>query len=327
MARKKRIEFPGAFYHVFARGNNKQRIFKDEQDYLAYLDRIEKYHERYDFILYVYVLMPNHVHFLLETWQIPLSKIMQGLQQSYTLYFHKVYKTVGHLFQGRYKAILCQRETYLLELLKYIHLNPVRKGIVKYPEDYLWNSHRNYVGLANQHFVNKEFILKMFSENESAAVKLYSQFIQKALAEEHRDKYYEVIDQRILGSSEFVEEIKKRTENRDENKKQDRDQVHEKFFLTKAISLPEILKVVSEITSISSISISGCSRDRGVTYARGLFIYVAARYAGINHNVIGEFLSKDASSITYMIRKIECIMDRDPVVYDQLDKIIQVFKV
>lgn len=327
MARKRRIEFPGAFYHVFARGNNKQQVFKDEYDYLAYLERIEKYHKRYDFILYVYVLMPNHVHFLLETWQIPLSKVMQGLQQSYTMYFHKKYKTVGHLFQGRYKAILCHKETYLLRLLRYIHLNPVRKKIVKYPEDYLWNSHRNYLGLANQHFVNKEFILKMFSENDSAAVKLYSQFIQEDLNEGHQDKYYEVIDQRILGDSEFVEEINKITENRGEEKNKIKDRAPKKFLLTKATSLPEILNVVSEITSISSISITGCSRDRCVAYGRALVVFVAARYAGIKHKVIAEFLNKDASSITCMIRKIEGIMDKDPAVYDHLDKIIQVFKV
>ncbi len=326
MARKRRIEFPGAFYHVFVRGNNKQRIFNDEHDYLAYLDRIERYHKRYDFVLYVYVLMPNHVHFLLETWQVPLSKIMQGLQQSYTMYFHKKHKTVGHLFQGRYNAILIQKEAYLFELLRYIHLNPVRKKIVKYPEDYPWNSHRNYIGLANQHFVNKEFILKMFSENDAAAVKLYSQFMQEDFGEGHQDKYYQVIDQRILGDREFVEEIKKITEEKGEDKKI-KDREFKKFPLTKTISLPEILNVVSEITSISSISITGCSRDRYVAYGRALFVFAAARYAGVKHNVIAEFLNKDASSITCMIRKIEGIMESDPVVSDHLDKIIQVFKV
>ena len=126
MARKPRIEFPGAFYHIIVRGNNRQKIFADDEDYKYFLGRLNHYKERFKFVLFAYVLMPNHIHLLLETGEVPLSRIMQSLQFTYTQKFNRRHKKVGHLFQGRYKAILCQKESYLLELIRYIVLNPVR---------------------------------------------------------------------------------------------------------------------------------------------------------------------------------------------------------
>lgn len=118
MARKPRIEYEGALYHVITRGNQKQKIFKEPHDYRKFLDIISAYKQRYHFRIHAYVLMINHVHLLIETQEVPLSKILQGINQSYTMYYNHKYKTVGHLFQGRYKAILCDRDRYLLTLLK-----------------------------------------------------------------------------------------------------------------------------------------------------------------------------------------------------------------
>jgi len=116
MARKPRVEFDGVFYHVIVRGNQRQKIFGDDRDRLAYLERLEQYRERFGFSVYAYVLMANHIHLLVETKIVPLSKIMQGIQFTYTQTFNRRHRTVGHLFQGRYKAILCDRDEYLLEL-------------------------------------------------------------------------------------------------------------------------------------------------------------------------------------------------------------------
>jgi len=129
MPRKPRIEYNGAFYHVITRGNQRQKTFKDQADFEKYLQILAIYKNRYHYRLYTYVLMDNHVHLLIETGETPLSKILQGINQSYTLYFNRLYRTVSHLFQGRYKAILCDRDNYLLALLKYIHQNPLRVGI------------------------------------------------------------------------------------------------------------------------------------------------------------------------------------------------------
>src|SRR4030042_3150799 len=142
MARKARIEYEGAFYHVIARGNQRQRVFKDENDFQKYLELLVYYKERHKYSLYAYVLMNNHVHLLIETFKIPLSKIIQGINQSYTMYFNKKYRTVGHLFQGRYKAILCDKDAYLLSLIKYIHLNPARAKKAKAAGEYGRRTHR-----------------------------------------------------------------------------------------------------------------------------------------------------------------------------------------
>src|SRR4030043_1042166 len=131
MARKPRIEFHGAFYHVLARGNQRQDILKKPTEYHKYLQILSSYKNRYGYLLYAYILMKNHVHLLIETRERPLSKILQGINQRYTMYFNRKYRTVGHLFQGRCKVILCDRDAYLLALTKYIHNNPIRAKITK----------------------------------------------------------------------------------------------------------------------------------------------------------------------------------------------------
>lgn len=330
MARKNRIEYPGAFFHVLARGNNKQKIFKDEEDYKVYILRLKKYYERHKFILYAYVLMPNHVHLLIETGLTPLSKIMQGLQQSYTYYFHRKYKTVGHLFQGRYKAILCQRDTYLLELVRYIHLNPVRAGLATNPEDYLWSSHLVYIGYLNQNYVKKDLVLKILSGNEPKSDKIYCRFIADVVDKGHQNAFYDMIDQRLLGSSDFVNEVKQRIKGQDKNKnhnqkqfiQEQRDQV-----LIKKKTLPEILEAVIKIMRVSSESILSNSREQKIASARRLYAFIASRYSGISNKSIAEFLKKDHSHISNMIRKIEEDKDCDIVLSEYLDKIIHVLKV
>jgi REP element-mobilizing transposase RayT len=176
MARKPRIEYEGALYHVITRGNQRQRVFKDVEDHQRYLKILADYKVRYEYTLYAYVLMSNHVHLLIETRETPLSKILQGINQSYTMYFNRRYGTVGHLFQGRYKAILCDKDAYLLSLIKYIHLNPVRIGVVKEVGKYPWSSHRDYIGRAEGErigVVDTEQVLGMFSEDKGRARRAY----------------------------------------------------------------------------------------------------------------------------------------------------------
>ncbi len=119
MARKPRVHFPTALYHVIARGNQRQAIFLDEKDFRTYLSFLAEYKTKHSFHLYAYALMKSHLHLLMAVEETPLSKIMQILQFRYTRYFNKRYRKVGHLFQGRYKAILCDKDAYLLELVRY----------------------------------------------------------------------------------------------------------------------------------------------------------------------------------------------------------------
>ena len=145
MARKPRIQYSGAFYHIIVRGNQRQNIFLEDADRLEYLERLKRYKKKCGFVLYAFVLMSNHVHLLLETPKDPIARIMQMLNFTYTQYFNKKYNKVGHLFQGRYKSYLCDKDNYLLGLVRYIHKNPVRAGLVENPDEYSWSSQGDYI--------------------------------------------------------------------------------------------------------------------------------------------------------------------------------------
>ena len=150
MARRRRLFAPGLLYHVIVRGNQRRKTFLSDTDYGAYLERLGRYRRRYDHTVHAYCLMPNHVHLLIESSREPLAKFMQGLQQSYSQYFNLYHRKFGHVFQGRYKAIVCDKDEYLLQLIRYIHLNPVRAGMVKEPETYLYSGHRAYLRRQSQ---------------------------------------------------------------------------------------------------------------------------------------------------------------------------------
>ena len=206
MARKPRIYFPGALYHVISRGNQGQRIFRDESDHQRYLQLLRAAAERYGFRLYAYVLMPNHVHHLMEVGSNPLSKIMQNILFRYTRYWNRRYRKIGHLFQGRYKAILCEKENYLLELIRYIHLNPVRSQLVRDPGRYAWSSHGAYLKGEGEGWLAVKEVLPHWGSRRAEAVAVYQRFVREGLGGGHRADLYEVVDQRYLGDERFVQE-------------------------------------------------------------------------------------------------------------------------
>lgn len=175
MPRKPRIEYPGAFYHVMCRGNNGEYVFTGEEK-PEYIRLIAKYKERYKFKIYAYCIMDNHVHLLIEAGDVPISKIMQGIQQSFTQYYNKKYNRTGHVFQQRYKAQLCDKERYLWQLIRYIHYNPVEAGF-KQGLDYKWSSHRSYITGKNDNLVEVNFILSMLSNNPAVAQNEYKNFM------------------------------------------------------------------------------------------------------------------------------------------------------
>lgn len=144
MARRPRLFAPGVIYHVIARGNHQEAIFLRGMDYHAYLLRLALYQGRDGVRLYAYCLMPNHVHLLLRAGGEPLSRFMQSLQQSHAQRFNRLYDKVGHLFQGRYTALICDTDEYLVTLVRYIHRNPVEAGLAKVPGAYPYSSHRPY---------------------------------------------------------------------------------------------------------------------------------------------------------------------------------------
>src|SRR3990172_2353035 len=146
MARQLRIEFNGAFYHITSRGNLRDDVFFEDRDREKFLEILSKTKERYSYLLHAYALMGNHYHLLIETPKANISQIMQNINTSYTVYVNRKYQRSGHLFQGRFKGIIVDKDEYLVTLSRYIHLNPVRAGIVEKPDDYRWTSYAVCIG-------------------------------------------------------------------------------------------------------------------------------------------------------------------------------------
>jgi REP element-mobilizing transposase RayT len=141
MGRPLRIQYPGALYHITSRGNERKKIFLDDTDRIRFLEILKDYHIRYGILIHSYVFMDNHYHLILETPNGNLLKVMHGINGGYTGYFNRRYNRSGHLFQGRYKGILAEKDAYLVQLSRYVHLNPVRARMVEKPEQYRWSSH------------------------------------------------------------------------------------------------------------------------------------------------------------------------------------------
>jgi putative transposase len=208
MARPLRIEYPGAYYHVTSRGNEQKDIFKSQRDREKFLEYLASATERYKAVIHAYCLMSNHFHLLLETPEANLGQIMRHINGAYTTYFNIKRKRAGHLFQGRYKAILIEADEYLTELSRYIHLNPVRVGIVEKPEQYQWSSYRSYAGHSNPpEWLRTGFILGCFASNFADAQGIYRTFVEDRIGKEFESPLKGTIGSSILGSTAFVEEI------------------------------------------------------------------------------------------------------------------------
>jgi REP element-mobilizing transposase RayT len=215
MARKPRIHFPGALYHAITRGSRRRGIFLDERDFQRFLSYLSDCKKRFPFRLSAYALLKNHLHLLIEVEGTPLSRVMQSLLFAYASYFNKRHGEVGHLFQGRHKAILCDKDAYLLELVRYIHLNPVRANIVRRPEDYEWTGHLSYLGRGTEHLIDEGFVLDHFGKKRSLARQRYHQFVWEGISIGHDGRYYKVKDQRYLGEEGLIERVERETKERE----------------------------------------------------------------------------------------------------------------
>ena len=297
MARKPRVHFAGAFYHVIARGNKGAKVFKTASDYKIYLRFLKEYKKRYPFLLYAYVLMPTHVHLLLEVQQTPLSKIMQSLQFRYTRHYNLKYRTWGHLFQGRYKAILCEKESYFLELSAYIHLNPVRAGLGEGPSDYPWSSYKAYATGGTDDLLDQRALLGQFSKVAFRARKEYVRFVKSRMGQGKREEFYKAKDQRFLGSEEFVEEVQERLEERDSFRYQ--------------LSIPEIVAGVVSGLGISRESIHNENRNREGSLGRAAVGFLARRLTGYSLKSVAEHFGRDPVAISQGVGKLESRLRED----------------
>lgn len=203
MTRPLRIEFAGAFYHVTSRGDRKAAIFRDDRDRATWISTLELVCNRYNFAVHGFCQMTNHYHLIVETVEGNLAQGMRQLNGLYSQYFNRRHNVVGHLFQGRYKAILVQRESYLLELTRYVVLNPLRGGIVKSLDSWPWSSHPYVAGAAPvPAWLNASSILEQFGSERNAAMQAYRSFILAGIGKASPLK--EIQHQLILGDKAFT---------------------------------------------------------------------------------------------------------------------------
>jgi len=285
MSRRPRVFAPGLLYHVIVRGNQRRKTFRCDDDYKAYLDRLEKYRAKHHVRIYAYCLMPNHVHLLVETGSIPLAKFMQGLQQSYTQHFNRSYRKVGHLFQGRYKAIICDRDKYLLALVRYIHLNPVRAKLAARPERYAYSGHNSYLTNGTAKIVEVTPILKLLGGK-----KAYERFVLEAIGENHNEAYYAVEDQRFLGEEGFGEEISRDTEQNEERKAKKPIETSFKEIARRVDTPPELLR--------------GKDRRWDISAKRAEAVALLVRDYGYAVGEVAKYLGRDQANISTMLSRL-----------------------
>ncbi|MFQ5846360.1 MAG: transposase [Candidatus Methylomirabilales bacterium] len=208
MSRPLRIEYPSAVYHLTARGNARQNIFRDATDRQAFLDILGEVIARYEWLCHAYCLMDNHYHLLIETLKPTLSRGMRQLNGVYTQAFNRRHSRVGHLFQGRYKAIVVEKQAHLLELCRYVVLNPVRAGAKRSVAAWKWSSYRATAGLASAPgFLTVAWVLGQFGQRRSGAQTRYRAFVHEGLG---RQPWQQLQGQIYLGSATFIQRHTKR---------------------------------------------------------------------------------------------------------------------
>ena len=208
MARQLRIEYPGAVYHVTSRGNAQQDIYTADSDRRQFLDLLASTVKRFNWLCHAYCLMDNHFHLLIETVDPNLSRGMRHLNSVYSQRFNRQHSRVGHVFQGRFKSIIVEKESHLLELCRYIILNPVAAKIVTHPEDYRWSSYRFTArSIKKPGFLSIDWVLGQFADKMLPARKRYRDFVAEGIDNPPEQPWKNLVGQIILGGDAFVSQI------------------------------------------------------------------------------------------------------------------------
>ena len=292
MARKSRIHYPGALYHVILRGNAGDTVFFDEVDRCCFYLLLQEGTERFDFRVHAFCCMTNHVHIALQVGEIPLSRIMQNLSLRYTAWINRRRQRTGHVFQGRYKALLIDGDSYLLELVRYIHLNPVRAGMVELPDEFLWSSHRAYLGAEVLTWLTCDWTLGLFSSDSTKARTAYAAFVNDGLAEERRPEFHSgSSDGRILGDDHFAEDVLHRTN-------EDLPPAH----------IPDILQAVSNLYGLTPEELRAPGKFRPASEARALAALYVREAPKLSLSELGRYLNRDVAALSQAARRLTMLM-------------------
>jgi REP element-mobilizing transposase RayT len=298
MARRSRVFASGLVYHVIARGNRREAVFQQPGDYRVYLDRLARYRRRFEAAVHAYCLMPNHVHILIQAGPPPLAKLMQAVQQSYTQYFNRAYTTVGHVFQGRYKALVCHRDPYLVALLRYIHLNPVRAGLVTRAEDYPYSSHVLYLRGRTTALIDPTPVLGILGG--SAA---YRELMREASADP-------------LGPTPGLDLS---APERDHRPALDAAGVRSVRLPVRPLSA--VITQLARRLGVQPAVVGSIDRGWGVSRARALIVFVLVRRLGYPVTAVAQALGRPATSISVLLSRTADRLEADARLMAEADNL------
>jgi len=304
MARRVRIHYPGACFHVMLRGNAKQEIFQGPGDIRRFEEILGEGVARYGVSVYAYCWMPNHVHMAVQVSDIPLSKMMQSLSQRYTGWVNHKYERVGHLFQGRYKAVLVAKLAYQMELIRYIHLNPVRAGLVKVPEAYGNSSHRAYLAPEQGRTVSwldLDAGLALFGGDPAAARLRYRHFMGEPVDEDRLMQLRTGID----------------TDN--EPKTRTRED-------TIDIDLETLIRRVANEMDVTEDMISGPGRSRKASHARAMIAILAMDHTAHTLYKVAARLNRDVSTLSKQVAHLRDRRQKFDRLDTQIKQLVKIIK-
>ncbi|ACM19499.1 transposase, Y1_Tnp domain-containing [Geotalea daltonii FRC-32] len=290
MARKPRIHHPGAFYHVILRGNGKQDIFFDDQDrYRLYL-LLQESVERFRCRIHAFCLMSNHIHLVVQVSDIPLSRIMQNVSFRYTRWINWRHDRSGHLFQGRYKAILVDEDAYLLELVRYIHLNPLRANMVKIIGEYPWIGHNAYLGKEKLPWLHADTVLEMLSPRKKTAIAAYAGFVEEGCAGQRRCDFHGegISDSRILGEEDFVQTV-----------------IGDAEMLHVRITVEDVISTVCKYYETVEEKLASPGKSRALSHARGMAAWIVQDVSSCSLTDLGCRVSRDISSLSAAANRLQ----------------------
>lgn len=306
MARKPRIHLPGGLYHVMLRGNGGQPVFLGDEDRFRFYLLLQEGTVRFGYRVHAFCLMTNHIHLALQCGDLPLQRGMQNLSFRYTRWINWQTKRTGHLFQGRYKAVLVDSDSYLLELVRYIHLNPVRAGMVQAPGDYQWCSHHAYLGNETLPWLTAEWALGQFGSTVSMARSSYDEFILDGLVEGHRPEFHGKgeADSRLLGDDRFQEKCLAGSDR-----------------LPLRLDAREIVAKVCQTYAIDEAEIKTASQSRKNAEARAVAGWLAKDLGCGTLSEVGMLVNRDVGSMSSAVRRLSERMVNDPQLAVQIQNI------
>jgi REP element-mobilizing transposase RayT len=321
MSRPLRIEYPEAWYHVMNRGRRRENIFEDDGDYRLFLEVLKDTAKMWNLKVSAYCLMSNHYHLLVQTPDGNLSRCMRHLNGVYTQRYNRKHGLDGQLFRGRYKSVLVEEDHYLLELLRYIHRNPVAAGMVEGLADYDWSSHQGYLsGKQGWNWLHRDPLIKMFSSNRRKACVEYLAFVEQQDSEEIQHLFSLKKLPSIFGSSGFIEKIRERFDFLVQNKE---------------LSNLQVLSVDEHSVIAAVCAVCHVERDqlfkmqRGVANVpRDLTIYVLRVHSSKTLNEIGSILNIiHYSTVNTAISRVQSSLKQESVVQEMYGKVCQQLKV